>query len=269
MQISSWLPVSRAGRIALGVCGVGVVVIAAVAWRNVRSVVPALNVNSGTSPVIASCEQAVNKEDCLAQKQAQSAEAAGDAKACVGLVGQPLENCVRLVVQQVGKDSACTMLEGDAKDRCRGDITLREALEKLDSDACGDIANERDRNACIEAVVSQKRTEQTCDAKDGADEECATLLVYREAVESGNRKLCTQITSEETQEACMQAVKERNDALEGTDADRDGLVWEDEREIGTDPNKADTDGDGYVDGEEVQGGFNPLGEGRKEIKLGE
>jgi len=39
------------------------------------------------------------------------------------------------------------------------------------------------------------------------------------------------------------------------DADRDGLTDERERALGTDPNKADTDGDGYLDGEELS---NPL-----------
>ncbi len=34
-----------------------------------------------------------------------------------------------------------------------------------------------------------------------------------------------------------------------------------EQLYGTDPNKPDTDGDGYLDGEEVTNGYNPLGEG--------
>ena len=69
------------------------------------------------------------------------------------------------------------------------------------------------------------------------------------------------------------------------DTDKDGLDDQREREIGTDPNKSDTDndglsdgdeviiwktnplnpdtdGDGYPDGQEVRSGFNPLGNGR-------
>jgi len=72
---------------------------------------------------------------------------------------------------------------------------------------------------------------------------------------------------------------------EPIDTDKDGLDDVREKEIGTDPNKADadgdglidgdeviiwktnplktdTDGDGYVDGKEVKNGYNPLGPGK-------
>ena len=46
------------------------------------------------------------------------------------------------------------------------------------------------------------------------------------------------------------------------DFDQDGLTEEEELNIyNTDPYNPDTDGDGYEDGEEVEGGYNPLGEG--------
>ncbi|OGI25617.1 MAG: hypothetical protein A3J76_06095 [Candidatus Moranbacteria bacterium RBG_13_45_13] len=42
------------------------------------------------------------------------------------------------------------------------------------------------------------------------------------------------------------------------DSDQDGLTDQEERMIGTDPGRADTDGDGYSDGKEVESGYNPL-----------
>ncbi len=42
------------------------------------------------------------------------------------------------------------------------------------------------------------------------------------------------------------------------DRDQDGLSDEEEKSLGTDWQKADTDGDGYTDGVEIKGGFNPL-----------
>jgi len=42
------------------------------------------------------------------------------------------------------------------------------------------------------------------------------------------------------------------------DSDQDGLTDQEEHMIGTDPEKADTDGDGYSDGKEVESGYNPL-----------
>lgn len=46
------------------------------------------------------------------------------------------------------------------------------------------------------------------------------------------------------------------------DPDKDGLTtFEEQETYGTDPNNPDTDGDGFLDGEEVGAGFNPLGAG--------
>jgi hypothetical protein len=42
------------------------------------------------------------------------------------------------------------------------------------------------------------------------------------------------------------------------DSDQDGLTDQEEKMIGTDPQNADTDGDGYSDGKEVASGYNPL-----------
>jgi len=51
------------------------------------------------------------------------------------------------------------------------------------------------------------------------------------------------------------------------DSDMDGLPDDLEKRLGTDPNKADTDGDGYNDGEEVKNGNNPLGAGKLESEI--
>lgn len=46
------------------------------------------------------------------------------------------------------------------------------------------------------------------------------------------------------------------------DQDQDGITDTDERLFQTDPKNPDTDGDGYLDGAEIQNGYNPLGEGK-------
>ena len=47
----------------------------------------------------------------------------------------------------------------------------------------------------------------------------------------------------------------------GTDTDKDGLSDEMEATIGSDPNKADSNGDGVNDGDTVKAGLNPVGTG--------
>lgn len=47
--------------------------------------------------------------------------------------------------------------------------------------------------------------------------------------------------------------------LKNSDSDKDGLTYEQETTVyHSDPNKADTDGDGYNDGIEVRNGYSPL-----------
>lgn len=63
--------------------------------------------------------------------------------------------------------------------------------------------------------------------------------------------------------SCMVLISaSAEDAFSGKnifqDSDSDGLSNEEERLYGTDPFTKDTDGDGYSDGVEVKGGYNPL-----------
>jgi hypothetical protein len=56
--------------------------------------------------------------------------------------------------------------------------------------------------------------------------------------------------------------------LSGEDADEDGLSDMVEYALGTDPNKPDSDGDGYDDRREILNGFNPAGSGGLAIDNG-
>lgn len=51
------------------------------------------------------------------------------------------------------------------------------------------------------------------------------------------------------------------------DSDGDGVSDDTEKRLGTKPNNKDTDGDGYKDGEEIKNGYNPLGDGKKDMEL--
>ncbi|MBU4257108.1 thrombospondin type 3 repeat-containing protein [Patescibacteria group bacterium] len=56
-----------------------------------------------------------------------------------------------------------------------------------------------------------------------------------------------------------------DDRFEDCDQDGDGLPDKMEEAIGADTNNSDSDGDGYLDGEEARNGYNPLGKGKMAI----
>jgi len=66
--------------------------------------------------------------------------------------------------------------------------------------------------------------------------------------------------TENTTDTTTDGLTEDNPGNE--DADGDGLTTFDETQYGTDSSLADTDGDGYSDKEEIDSGYNPLGDGR-------
>jgi len=69
------------------------------------------------------------------------------------------------------------------------------------------------------------------------------------------------VSVEQLEEEMMQQAEERMMEMYSVDMDEDGLSDFNEDIYGTDPTNSDTDGDGYLDGEEVNNGYNPLGEG--------
>ena len=82
---------------------------------------------------------------------------------------------------------------------------------------------------------------------------------YQSITEFLKETFSGKITDEEKKVACEEEVALRKEQANDDDADQDGLSSVEEEKYGTDPAKADTDGDGYVDGEEVRAGFDPNG----------
>ena len=73
------------------------------------------------------------------------------------------------------------------------------------------------------------------------------------------------LTSTKNEDSVIYVYLEKiieNNTEEDLDTDGDGLVDSEEEKFGTDSNNVDTDGDGYSDFDEINAGYNPLGEGR-------
>ena len=84
------------------------------------------------------------------------------------------------------------------------------------------------------------------------------LLVdsLKEANQKQDSRVCDKLSNEGQNMICKEEL------LLVDDPDFDDLDSGQEALYGTDPYKADTDGDGYSDSQEISSGYNPLGAGK-------
>lgn len=184
---------------------------------------------------------------------------------CV-LLGDELErdSCLVGVAIAQKKTEVCGQITNELRSRrCSERVTLGIAVESRDVSRCAEIQYLPLVEACLKQIVDvTDRT--TCDAvTDRVKETCLAIVISNQARLESNAALCDEIANPDFQFDCSEGLK-GEEPLEFVplDSDEDGLSDEEERKLGTHPNVADTDGDGYDDGTEVKGGYNPLGEGR-------
>jgi hypothetical protein len=126
---------------------------------------------------------------------------------------------------------------------------------------------EAEKKAKEQFVKIYKRVPDMSDPQDNA---AITVMTYGLRQKAENRNLNSEKAGIETFKYIfghtpgstegwniMQAITYSGSARE-KDSDNDLLSDEMEKKLGTDPNKADTDGDGFKDGVEVLSGYNPL-----------
>ncbi|MCB9802903.1 hypothetical protein H6761_02695 [Candidatus Nomurabacteria bacterium] len=86
--------------------------------------------------------------------------------------------------------------------------------------------------------------------------------------QNAQQEVVDQETNDQANQAEDQPADQTDDNQIIIDTDQDGLSDQDELSIWlSDPSNPDTDGDGYSDGEEVNNGYNPLGEGLLDSSL--
>ncbi len=211
------------------------------------------------------CSTALNSEKCEAQRISSSARSGGVAQLCETLDGSKRDACLFGVARETKDVELCQkIVDALVLQTCSDNISQKLALEADDAALCRDIIDEEKRSRC----------EQTLTPVD-------TTTVFYQTVEEGKRKrdpsVCAVLSDDEL-DGCLDFVGPADLDLDGLsadeetlagssdasqDTDQDGLGDFDEvRVYLTNPSKADTDGDGFKDGQEVSSGYNPSGKGR-------
>ncbi len=226
-------PVRSGMVIALGALGgLVVITIGVVVLMNIVRNAEVKNDLATQSQIERSAQDCIDaggsEEACFGVAQMVIAEEAQSVEACDGLQKKAYVDCVTVIAMDQFDTKACKSLEGGDKRECEDKVAFVTAV--VSDGECSAIGSDSLRENC----ENQKSGGQS----------------FEDVVENGKASDCARF--EEYEKACL-------DFFHILDSDDDGLSDYDEEVIyKTDRKNADTDGDGFNDGEEVQNNFDPL-----------
>lgn len=118
---------------------------------------------------------------------------------------------------------------------------------------CGKMSDALQKETCYVNILNEQ-TREFCGQVENTVL-CNEFFVWQS---SANANDCAQISLDLWKTRCLEAFGDTQTFFNKADFDGDGLTNEEEMRLGTDFRKADTDGDGYSDYDEVQAGYDPL-----------
>lgn len=205
--------------------------------------------NTIITNAVASCAAEKDPKACEDQARADAARMTGQASVCSGLDDGPLMDCITLIAMDDADPSLCSVLSGSDETTCVDAATLRKAKKDGDYGLCADIQNEEKKVACQTQLVKVVIENNECQKYGISEATCDYPAALAAVVASGDPSGCNQFEGSES--GC-------EDMFSSLDQDRDGLSLLEEYKLGTSDTKADTDGDGYTDSQEVASGHDPL-----------
>jgi len=223
------------------------------------------------------CTQEPDPDACRQRKVLLAAKATGAASVCEHLEGESYDGCVWSVARERMDPETCVGISDPARaTACSDGLYATLALERMDAGLCGNITVPLLAEGCTGAVNGPV-TSENCEERGTDAATCDALRAYAAAVGSRDPSRCQALGAESDRNLCLETVGSGDLDLDGlsadaeavygtsdtsSDSDGDGLLDGEEIDAyGSNPAVADTDGDGYSDGSEVQNGYNPNGPG--------
>ncbi len=177
--------------------------------------------------------------------------------------------CFTRVAVELGQTDVCQAItETTKRQDCLDQLTYQNAINLNDLTLCSTILDSFWKNSCLNVILeAQDYNFAICDELDKDKITCQNIVIFEKTKITGQ---CDELTDPTYKLECEQAQieyvpapiaeeEEEEEDIADVDSDNDGLLDSDEINIyNTDPNKADTDSDGYSDGQEVESGYDPL-----------
>ncbi len=233
---------------------VGIGVIGYYAWQTYSlthvDVAKVEQANTIIANAVASCAGDADPEACENTARSDAARATGQASVCSALVGEELVNCVSLIALDAESAAACAQLSGADEVQCTDNATLLAARKAKNYSMCSSITDAAIRASCQSQLLSAVVAAGECAKYGVSDDECSFSKRIQSVIAAGKPDGCAQFSGEQAA-SCA-------DIFVSLDQDKDGLNLFDEAVLGTSDVNADTDGDGYTDGEEVESKHDPL-----------
>lgn len=199
-----------------------------------------------------SCAGEEDKEACLAREKLELSQQTGNATICEGFEGEEKETCIWNIANDKKDASICQALEGDMYMRCASPILLSLAVSTTDRAFCDQMPNQDLIDGCLDTLAATGGS-SVCNELNREGVDCFVLEVTERAKRAQDTDICDELPVESAG-ACY-------DGVILVDRDFDGLTEAQEFRFSTDDRNEDTDGDGFLDGDEVQNGYNPNGPG--------
>lgn len=233
---------------------VGVGVVGYYAWQTYSlthvDVAKVEQANAIIANAVVSCAEDADPKACENRARSDAARATGQTRVCDTLSGEELVNCISLIALDAESSAACAQLSGADETLCVDNATLLAARKAKNYATCSSIVDETIRKSCQSQLLSVVVAAGECAKYGVADDECSYSKKIQTVIAAGKPDGCAQFSGEQAA-SCT-------DIFVSLDQDKDGLTLFDEATLGTSDVNADTDGDGYTDGEEVESGHDPL-----------
>ena len=160
-----------------------------------------------------------------------------------------INECFNDIAISAKKKSYCERItDGKLKEECVNSIDYLVASWGEDPNACDSLVGDAHRNNCYQEYFVKLSTTTDCTnvRNETRKTQCVDLVNNRLATVLGKPEACDLITDQTLKTNCQ-----KNKYIPAKDSDKDGLSDDIEMSLGTDPFKADTDGDGVSDYDEI------------------